>query len=51
MGLLFLGLVRFKNTKSAMEAMQKFRTSEIVVKNVAITLKILSPQRALSPTN
>ena len=41
----FLGIVRFKNPKSAMEAMQRFRMSEIVVKDVAITLKMLSPVR------
>ena len=37
------GLLRFKNQSAANATMQKFRSSEIVVKDVAITLKVLSP--------
>ena len=35
------GLVRFKTQKAIAEAMQQFRTSEVVVKDVAITLRQL----------
>ena len=38
-----LGIVRFKNQSAAAEAMERFRTSEIVIKNVAVTLKSLPP--------
>ena len=37
------GIIRFANTNAANVAMRKFRSSEIVVKDVAITLKVLEP--------
>ena len=39
------GIIRFANQNAANLAMNKFRSSEIVVKEVAITLKVLEPPR------
>lgn len=39
------GIVRFKNQNAAALAMERFRTSEIVIKNVAVTLKVLPPEQ------
>lgn len=37
------GIIRFANSNAANVAMRRFRSSEIVVKDVAITLKVLEP--------
>ncbi|CAB9501931.1 expressed unknown protein [Seminavis robusta] len=37
------GIVRFKNQKSSMAAMEQHDTDEVVVKNVGVTMKLLSP--------
>jgi hypothetical protein len=36
------GVVRFKNQKSVDQVMRKFRTSEIVVQDVAVQVKVLT---------
>lgn len=40
-----LGLVRFKNTKSVDRAMRKFLIEEIVVQDVAVQVKVLTPAK------
>lgn len=37
------GILRFKNVKSVERAMNKFRTEEIVVQDVAVQVRILEP--------
>jgi hypothetical protein len=44
------GILRFKTNKSVDRAMQKFRTEEIVVQDVAVQVKVLKPGGGLKPT-
>mmetsp|Transcript_18263 Transcript_18263/g.52111 ORF Transcript_18263/g.52111 Transcript_18263/m.52111 type:complete len:295 (+) Transcript_18263:592-1476(+) len=39
------GIIRFKNSKSADAAMRQFRSTEIVVQDVGVQLKLLKPDR------
>ena len=45
------GIIRFANQNAATVAMNKFRSSEIVVKEVAITLKVLEPPKPMDGNN
>jgi RNA recognition motif-containing protein len=45
------GLVRFESRKAAQRALAKFRQTEIVVQDVAVTIKILSSEDSGRPVN